>query len=81
MKVKVCFEVKWTDGNGDPSLFGLAMTIGESASPVDYGKLTRSINKEAVLRVCGLDDLVKPEDMTVITPEEFALKYGDDEED
>jgi len=30
---------------------------------------------------CGLDDLVKPEDMTVITPEEFSLRYGDDEED
>ncbi len=81
MKVKVCFEVKCIDENGDSSLFGLAMIIGESASPVDYGKLTRSINKEAVLRVCGLDDLVKPEDMTVITPEEFSLKYGDDEED
>jgi len=81
LKVKVCFEVKWIDGNGDPSLFGLAMTIGESASPVDYGRLTKSINKEAVLRVCGLDEIAKPEDMTVITPEEFSLRYGDDEED
>ena len=75
MKVRVCFELNTRDeaGNVD-STFGLAMTIGESEKEIDYQQLTAAINKE------GVDRAVKPEDMKIITPEEYDEKYGDEEE-
>lgn len=81
MKIRVCFELSTRNeaGNVD-STFGLSMTIGESGKEIDYQKLTASINKEGVLRTACLDSIVKPEDMRIITPEEYDEKYGDEEE-
>lgn len=80
MKVRICFELSTRDDTGDiESTFGLAMTIGETEKEIDYQKLTAAINKEGVLRTACLDSLVKPEDMKVITPEEYDEKYGDEE--
>lgn len=81
MKIRVCFELSTRNeaGNVD-STFGLSMTIGESDKEIDYQELTASINKEGVLRTTCLDSIVKPEDMRIITPEEYDEKYGDEEE-
>ena len=81
MRVRVCFELNTRDeaGNVD-STFGLAMTIGESEKEIDYKQLTAAINKEGVWRTACLDRAVKPEDMKIITPEEYDEKYGDEEE-
>ena len=56
------------------------MTIGESEKEIDYQQLTAAINKEGVWRTACLDRAVKPEDMKIITPEEYDEKYGDEEE-
>lgn len=80
MKVRVCFELSTRDDDGNISgTFGLAMTIGESDKEIDYQQLTASINKEGVLRTTCLVDFVKPEDVRIITPEEYDEKYGDEE--
>lgn len=80
MKVRVCFELCTRDEAGNiESIFGLAMTIGESGKEIDYQQLTATINKEGVLRTTCLDGIVKPEDMKIITPEEYDEKYGDEE--
>ena len=80
MKIRVYFELCTRDEAGAVAdTFGLAMTIAESDREVDYKKLTASINKEGVLRTTCLDSIVKPEDMKIITPEEYDEKYGDEE--
>lgn len=79
MKIRVCFELSTRDEDGNiNSTFGLAMTIGESEKEIDYQKLTALINKEGVLRMACLDGIVKPEDMRIITPEEYDREYGED---
>ena len=82
MKVRVCFELSTRDDDGNiDGTFGLAMTIGESDKEIDYQQLTATINKEGVLRTAALDGFVKPEDVKIITPEEYDEKYGDEEGD
>lgn len=79
MKIRVCFELSTRDESGNINgTFGLAMTIGESEKEIDYQKLTASINKEGVLRTACLDGIVKPEDMRIITPEEYDREYWED---
>ena len=80
MDIRICFELCTRDENGDiDSMLGLAMTIGESDGEIDYPKLVASINKEGILQTTCLDGIVKPEDMKIITPEEYDEKYGDEE--
>lgn len=79
MKIRACFELFTRDEGGNISdTFGLSMTIGESEKEIDYQALTASINKEGVLQTVCLDGIVRPEDMRIITPEEYDRKYGDD---
>ena len=79
MKIRICFELCTRDDAGNiTDTFGLAMAIGESDREIDYQKLTASVNKAGVLRTTCLDSLVKPEDVKIITPEEYDEKYGDD---
>lgn len=81
MKVRVCFEI---DGlaeteHGTPASAGLDLVIGASDKPIDYWELTRTIDKAGVLRMCGLEGTVEPEAVKLITPDEYDLKYVDDE--
>lgn len=81
MKIRICFELSTRDDAGNiDSTFGLEMAIGESDKEVDYQKLTASVNKEGVLQTTCLAGIVKPEDMKIISPEEYDEKYGDKEE-
>ncbi len=74
MKLKLYFEASWRDGGE----FGVAMDLGETERPIDYQMLAGSINKGALLRACGLDDVVRPEDVTILAPEEYEREYGEE---
>ena len=74
MKLKIYFEASWRDG----SKFGVAMDLGETERPIDCQMLAGSIDKGALLRACGLDGAVRPEDVTILTPEEYELEYGEE---
>lgn len=74
MKLKLYFEASWRDGGE----FGVAMDLGETERPIDYQMLARSIDKGALLRTCGLDEAVRPEDVIILTPEEYEREYGEE---
>ena len=74
MKLKIYFEASWWDG----SKFGVAMDLGETERPIDCQMLAGSIDKGALLRACGLDGAVRPEDVTILTPEEYEREYGEE---
>ena len=38
------------------------------------------MNIESILKFVCLDGVVRSEDVKIITPEEYELNYGDDEE-
>lgn len=82
MKLRICFEVDGLgeDEEGNPVPTGLAMTLGETEKQIDYQEFAKNISIEGVLKSICLDGIVKPEDVRIITPEEYDEKYGDDEE-
>ena len=83
MKLRICFEINGLgmDEEGNPAPVGLGMVLGETEKKIDYWEFARNISIEGVLRVTCLDGIVKPEDVRIITPEEYDEKYGDDERD
>ena len=74
MKLKLYFEASWRDGGE----FGVAMDLGETERPIDYQTLAKAVDKGALLRACGLDGAVWPEDVTILTPEEYEREYGEE---
>lgn len=81
MKLQICFEIDGfaEDENGNPAPAGLAIALGETEQQVDYQLLTKNINIDSVLELTCLDGIVRPEDVRIITPEEYDEKYGDDD--
>lgn len=82
--VRVCFEINGLgeDENGDPRPCGLQITIGETEREIDCAELVKTIDMEKVadwLTGLGVRN-IKPEDLMVITPEEYDAKYGGKEE-
>lgn len=77
--LRVCFEVKGfaEDENGNPCPAGLQMNIGNVKKEIEYEKLTQNIDIEKVIEYAGLSGIVKPEDVRVITPEEYDERFGD----
>ena len=78
IELRVCFEVNGLaeDEDGNPCSAGLQMTIGNAQKEIDYDKLTQNIDIEKVIEYAGLAGIVKPEDVKVITPEEYDRLYG-----
>ncbi len=80
MKLMLFFEVDGLteDEYGEPAPAGLAINLGEAEKQVDYQKLVRNISIDGVLKLVCLDGIVRPEDVRIITSEEYDEKYGDE---
>ena len=76
-KVRACFEIAGMaeDENGNPAPAGLQITLGESLKEIPYEELKKSADIEAIAVMFH----VKPEDITIITPQEYDERYGDEE--
>lgn len=87
MLIRICFKVKGLarDEHGKPCDAGMQVCLGESAEAIPYDKLTEPFcfneNKADLLKLAVLDGIVKPEDVEIITPEEYDRDYGDDGEE
>lgn len=81
-KVRVCFEILKglaEDEQGNPTPCGGQIKIGESEKEFPYDKLTANLDIPTLLARIGLSQIVKPEDVRIITPEEYDERYGDEE--
>ena len=76
-KVRCCFEIAGmaADENGNPKPAGLQITLGESLKEIPYEELMKSADIEAIAVMFN----VNPEDITIITPEEYDERYGGEE--
>ena len=83
MNLRICFEINGLaeDEHGNPDPAGLAVTLGETKDHVDYQRLVRNISIDGVLKLVCLNDIVRPEDVRIITPEEYDGKYGAQDEE
>ena len=63
------------DDQGNPKPVGVKISIGKSLEEIPYDDLTHNLNINAIAKTVN----VKPEDITIITPEEYDERYGDKE--
>lgn len=83
MNLRICFEINGLaeDEHGNPAHTGLAITLGEANKDVDYQEFVQNIDIAGVLKLVCLNDIVRPEGVKIITPEEYDEKYGDHDEE
>ena len=76
-KVRLCFEINelGTDENGCPCPTGMQIELGETKKTIDYAVLTKIVNIPGILKHIGLQDVIKPESVRAISPEEYDRRY------
>lgn len=78
-RLRICFEVLTglaTHDDGSPAPAGMQLDLGETEKEIDYAQLTANISIPGVLSHFGLDSMIRPEDVQVISPEEYDERYG-----
>lgn len=77
MKHRICFEVQGIarDEHGNPAPAGLCITV-DLAVDVPYEKLAASVDIPSLLKAACLDGIATPEDVRIISPEEYDEEYG-----
>ena len=81
-KLRVCFEANvCMDPNEGSFPVGLQLRIPDAKRQVPYDELTRGLDPMVVIREFGLEEILRPEDVRVITPDEFDERYGTDDDD
>ena len=66
------------DLNGSNVGFVLGTTGEKTISPEKYKEGLNHVSIPAVLKAASLDNIVKPENCRLITPEEYDERYGED---
>lgn len=69
-ELRVCFEIA-----AHPCPVGVEITIGESLNEVPYEELVKCVKIDSVASMLRAN----PEHITIITPEEYDERYGDEE--
>ena len=81
-EVKLFFEIDGIaeDANGNPGATGLSITmeVEDLEEIPTYEQLAADVSIPGVLKVCNLEGAVKPEAVRIITPEEYAERYGEE---
>ena len=83
-KVRICMEIQGLaqDEKGAPCPGGVCLTLGdddaEEITGEEYRQMMEWISIPGVLKAAMLDGLYEPEDCRLITPEEYDLKYGEE---
>lgn len=74
-KANIYFEIAGMaqDEQGNPKPVGVKVSIGESLEEIPYDTLTHNLNISAIAKTLN----VQPEDVAIITPEEYEERYGD----
>lgn len=81
-EVKLFFEIDGIaeDANGNPGATGLSITVEvEDLEEIPtYEQLAADASIPGMLKVCNLEGVVKPKAVRIITPEEYAERYGEE---
>lgn len=76
--LRICFEVTGLAFNDDgtPSPAGLQLDLGETEKEIDYAQLSADVNIPGILSLFGLEGMIDPENVKVLSPEEYDKRYG-----
>ena len=80
---RICFEVAGLgqDETGLPAPAGMQIDFGEVEKDFDYAEVTKDLNIPGILEYMHLTGIIQPENVTIITPEEYDAKYEEEEPD
>lgn len=91
LKCDVCLYFKvfglGQDENGKPCYAGMKINLGRAKKNVPYSEIQKKVVaipnwKEQILHFVHLDTVdIKPENIDIITPEEYDRDYGDDQDE
>jgi len=81
MKVRICYKITLTGENGQPEHHGMSLELDAIKEGITYQQLAAVIDKQKLIDMACLTDVVKPDQMELITPEDFDKEFGDDLED
>lgn len=74
--LRFCFEARLGEDDGSTYTIGLEMKMGEEeVTPEQYEELCKDINMSEVMKAFCLDGIVDPDDIRLISPEEYDEKY------
>lgn len=82
--LRFCFEARLGEDDGSTYTIGLEMNMEvqeEEVTPEQYEELCKDINMKGVMKAFCLEGIVDPDDIWLISPEEYDEKYekGDEE--
>ncbi len=80
-KIRVCIEAMLPaiSNSEDRTPVGLEMVFGETEQAVDYAKIAElfeEVGKNDIIKLFCLEAICQPEDIRIITPEEYDEEYG-----
>ncbi len=66
--------------DGKKDYAGLKLSLGTFKPGYEqtYDEIISKIHKEELQKITGLEKMFKPEDIQIITPEEYNRDFGDD---
>lgn len=77
--VRICFEISelGVDENGLPCPGGMQIELGETEKAINYAEVTKNLDIPGILTHFGLKQIIKPENVRVISTEEYDKRFGD----
>ena len=78
--LRLCLEITRVDTENWPVPFGVSIELGEVPEKVfqeRYELLLQHIKPIGLLKLAGLEKMIREEDCRIISPEEYDQKYGD----
>lgn len=68
------------DEDGNKDYAGLKIDFGEfkPGKALDYDQLIKGIKKDTLPKMIGLEKVIKPTDIEIISPEEYQKEFGNE---
>ena len=79
MDVRICFRITMAGDNGEPKQQGISLNISNVKEGITAEQLGACINKQGLIASAGLIGIVTPEQMELISAEEFDKLFGDED--
>jgi len=70
------------DERGNKDYAGMKLSMGEfkEGSEIPYEELIKKVHIDELPKILRLDGIIKPEDIEIITPEEYDRDYGGEDD-
>lgn len=79
MGVRICFRITMTGDDGKPEQHGMCFELKHVKEGVTAEQLAACLDKQGLIDVVGLTGHVTPEQMELITPEQFDAEFSDED--